>query len=194
MRGINRTNAAVKVMDGWHIIGREKAKIAVDWVVDFFEQHESNKKIVLYAHHLDVIDALKEGLRGYGAFSIDGRVPPKKRDALIKGFQKGERPRVAVINKAGGEGIDLFGKDNVDSSTILFVERQWTPALEEQAISRLDRIGQSNAVTAFYFIAVGTFDPIMDKKLGTKRQILDDVVGMSEDNLDIREEIINGVA
>lgn len=190
MRGINRTNAATKVTDAWHILGREKAKLAVEWVNDFFEQHEENKKLIIYAHHLDVIDYLKEGLLHYGTFSIDGRVPARRRDALIKGFQKGSRPRVAIINKAGGEGIDLFGVGDIDSSTILFVERQWTPALEEQAVSRLDRIGQANPVTAFYLLAVGTFDPRMDKQIAVKRKILDDVVGMEVMTIDVKEEVI----
>ena len=193
LRGLTPANAAVKVNQLWHIIGREKASVAIEWVDDFFKQHEASKKIILYAHHLDVIDALKEGLRHHGVFSIDGRVAAKKRDALIKGFQRGDHPRVAIINKAGGEGIDLFGEGAVDSSTILFVERQWTPALEEQAISRLDRIGQANPVTAYYLLAIGTFDPKMDKHIAIKRRVLDDIVGMEEVEMDVTKEIINGI-
>ncbi|MEK0326718.1 MAG: C-terminal helicase domain-containing protein, partial [Nitrosopumilus sp.] len=168
-------------------------KVAIEWVNDFFKDHEESKKIILYAHHLDVIDTLKEGLRHHGIFTIDGRVPAKRRAALIKGFQNGARPRVAVINKAGGEGIDLFGKGNIDSSTILFVERQWTPALEEQAIARLDRIGQSNPVTAYYLLAIGTFDSKMDIHIARKRKILDDIVGMEEIEMDVTSEVINGM-
>ena len=193
VRGINASNAAVKVNKLWHIIGREKAKVAIEWVNDFFKDHEESKKIILYAHHLDVIDTLKEGLRHHGTFTIDGRVPAKRRDALIKGFQNGARPRVAVINKAGGEGIDLFGAGNIDSSTILFVERQWTPALEEQAIARLDRIGQSNPVTAYYLLAIGTFDSKMDIHIARKRKVLDDIVGMEEIEMDVKSEILNDI-
>lgn len=193
LRGLTPANAAVKVNQLWHIIGREKARIAIEWVNDFFKDHEESKKIILYAHHLDVIDALKEGLRDHGTFTIDGRVPAKKRAELIKGFQNGAWPRVGIINKAGGEGIDLFGSGDVDSSTVLFVERQWTPALEEQAIARLDRIGQANPVTAYYLLAVGTFDPKMDKHIARKRKVLEDIVGMEEIEMDVTSEVINGM-
>jgi SWI/SNF-related matrix-associated actin-dependent regulator 1 of chromatin subfamily A len=193
LRDINRTNAMTKIMDAWHIIGREKAKVAVEWVKDFFEQSEPTTKLVVYAHHLDVIDYLKQELMEYGSFSIDGRIEPGKRDALTRGFQTGPRPRVAIINRAGGEGVDLFGIDDIDSSTILFVERQWTPALEAQAEGRLDRIGQRNAVTAYYLMAIGTFDEPMDEKIEGKRRILSATMKMEEIETQIRGEIINGI-
>lgn len=193
LSGLNRTNAATKVMDAWHVVGREKAKAAVDWVHDFFKQSEANTKVVLYAHHLDVIDYLKKGLREYGTFSIDGRVPPGKRDALIKGFQEGAKPRVAIINKAGGEGIDLFGKGNVDCSTILFVERQWTPALEWQAEGRLDRIGQTLPVTAYYLAAIDTFDETMAREIDNKRSILDATIEVEQVDLEVKSEIIGSL-
>jgi len=191
--GINRTNAMTKIMDAWHIIGREKAKVAVEWVHDFFEQSEPNVKIVLYAHHLDVVDYLKKELIEYGSFSIDGRLSPERRDALARGFQTGLRPRVVIINKAGGEGIDLFGIGDIESNTLLFVERQWTPALEFQAEGRLDRIGQRVAVTAYYLMAVGTFDEPMDYTINQKRQILSATIDMEQIEMQVQGEIINGI-
>jgi len=191
LSGLNTTNAITKVMDAWHIIGREKAKAAVEWVEDFFEQHEENKKLVIYAHHLEVIDYLKNELRHHGTFSIDGRVSPDKRDALIHGFQNGARPKIAIINKAGGEGIDLFGIGDIDSSTILFVERQWTPALEWQAEGRLDRIGQKLPVTAYYLQAIGTFDELMGKEIERKQSILDTTIGIEDVELSVKKGIIN---
>jgi len=193
LKEMNPANAMTKVMELWHIIGREKAKVAVEWVKDFFEQHEPNKKLVVYAHHLDVIDYMKEGLREYGAFNIDGRVAPAKRDQLITTFQSGSTRRVAIINKAGGEGIDLFGIDGVDASTIIFVERQWSPAIEEQAEGRLDRIGQRNPVTAYYLMALETYDPDMAQVIEGKRAIVRDVVGLKDIETTTRQDVINSL-
>ena len=193
LAGINRKNAMVKVMQAWHILGQEKAKVAIEWVKEYFEQADAKSKIVLYAHHLDVIDTLKNGLAEFGAFNIDGRVPPTKRDALMKGFQTGLRPRVAIINEAGGEGVDLFGLGEIDSSRILFVERQWTPGREEQGEGRLDRIGQKNAVEAYYLTAIGTFDEPMDAKIENKRKIIKATIPMEEIEMQVQGEIINSL-
>lgn len=188
LKNLNRTNAMTKIMDAWHVLGREKAKIAVEWTKEFFEQSEPGTKLVLYAHHLDVMDYLDTELRQYGTFKISGEVPPAKRDALILGFQSGASPRIAIINKAGGEGIDLFGVGGIDSSNILFVERQWTPALEMQAEGRLDRIGQTLPVTAYYLSAVDTFDTYMEETIAEKRAILGATIKMEE--VEIRNDIL----
>lgn len=188
LKNINRTNAMTKIMDAWHILGREKAKIAVEWTKEFFEQAEPGTKLVLYAHHLDVMDYLDTELRQYGTFKISGSVAPARRDALVRGFQSGASPRVAIINKAGGEGIDLFGINDIDSSNILFVERQWTPAIEMQAEGRLDRIGQTLPVTAYYLSAVGTFDEYMEETIAEKRAILGATIKMED--VEVRNEIL----
>lgn len=193
LRGINKTNAITKIMDAWHIVGREKAKIAIEWVEDFFAQSEHNVKIVLYAHHLDVIKILEKGLRHHGVATIHGNISPEKRNNRVKAFQRQIRPRVIVINKAGGEGIDLFGIEDVDSSTILFVERQWTPALEWQAEGRLDRIGQTSPVVAYYLSAIKTFDTSMAKEIEAKHKIMDSVMEIEDVNLNIRKEILSSL-
>ena len=193
LRGINKKTAATKIMDAWHIIGREKAKVAIEWVEEFFAQSEDTTKIVLYAHHLDVVAALTSGLRHHGCVNITGAVPLDKRELYIRAYQSGARPRVMVINKAGGEGIDLFGKEGVDSSTILFVERQWTPGLEWQAEGRLDRIGQNSGVIAYYLSAIGTFDVPMALAIEDKRAIIDQVIDLEDIELDITNKIIHSL-
>ena len=187
---INKKTAATKVMDAWHIIGREKAKIAVTWVEEFFSQSEEHVKIVLYAHHLDVVAILEEELRHHGVGVITGSVSLGRRAVLIRGFQNGKRPRVLIINKAGGEGIDLFGRGNVDSSTILFVERQWVPGLEWQAEGRLDRIGQRSPVVAYYLAAIGTFDSIMATSIESKRKTIHSTMALEDIELDVKKDII----
>ena len=191
MKEMNREFPMRAVMDMWHIIGNENAKEACHWANDFMEQ--SDGKLVLYAHHNSVVKLLDTGLRQHGVAIISGQTPVTKRDALVKGFQIGERPRIMIITNAGGEGIDLFGLDGVDASTILFVERQWTPAMEEQALARLDRIGQNSPVTAYYLVAIGTFDEKMATRIEIKRKVLDDIVGEPDVTMNIKDEILDSI-
>lgn len=190
VRGINKKNALVKVNALYHIIGREKAKVAVEWAHDFFESSEPNAKLVLAAHHLDVIKYLVGELRQYGTTFISGDVGQAERAQRVAAFQGKSRPRVIVINIAGGEGVDLYGTDGTDASTVLFVERQWGPALEGQIEGRLDRIGQGSSVSAYYLSAVGTYDEEMAALVESKWKTLDDILDME----DIKTEVMNSIA
>ena len=190
LKGINKKNALTKITNLYHIVGREKAKVAVEWAHDFFAQSEPNVKLVLAAHHLDVIDYLRRELREYGTTTITGDVSQADRDTRIAAFQGAPRPRCIVINRSGGEGIDLFGKDGTDASTLLFVERQqFSPALEAQIEGRLDRTGQRSPVTAYYLSAVGTYDEEIGEIIASKWKVLDDVLSMEQ----IKTIVVNGL-
>ena len=189
LRGINKKNALTKVNNLYHIVGREKAKIAVEWAHDFFAQSEPNVKLVLAAHHLDVIQYLRKELAEYGTTWITGDVSQRERDERVQAFQSKPRPRVLAINSAGGEGIDLFGIGDVDSSTIVHTERHWTPAMEAQLEGRLDRIGQRSPVTSYYLSAVGTYDEEIGELVAAKWKTMDDILGME----DIKTTVVEGL-
>ena len=172
-------------------VGVQKAEASIPWIRNFLDT--TDRKIVLYCHHHQVIDYLKEELRDYAPITITGRVKARERQRRIELFQSGTRERVCIINSAGGEGIDLFGRGDIDSSTILFIERQWTPAAEEQAEARLHRIGQSNPVSAYYLVARGTVDLLFDTLIDRKRDILTDIVGMDDVTLTIVPDLIGGI-
>ena len=81
-----------------------------------------------------------------------------------------------------------------DISCILFAEREYSPAKEEQAESRLHRIGQTNAVQAYYLLARDTIDEDMNELIEEKRRIMHDVIGMADvPSLDITEELLERI-
>ena len=92
--------------------------------------------------------------------------------------------RVMIITVAGAEGIDLFS-----ASDIIFVEREWNPAREEQAESRLHRNGQKNSVNAWYIVASKTIDEKIDKLVRSKRKVFQQVVTSDE----VAEAILEGL-
>jgi len=164
-------------------IGMAKMPAAVDWVKDFLAS--SSAKLVIYAHHLDVVSALRYDLREHGVYVIEGSVLPRKRAVLCSEFREQSIGRVLIMTSAGKEGIDLFGLNDNDISNMLFVEREWRPSDESQAEGRLDRIGQTLPVTAWYLMARGTIDARMDRIISQKRQLIDQLVG--EDDVIVRE-------
>ena len=72
----------------------------------------------------------------------------------------------------------------------MFVERQWTPGIEEQMEDRLHRIGQTNGVLVHYMQVEHSLDEKMDRLVENKRAVLNEVLD-GEINRDKGESIIN---
>jgi len=165
-----------------YLVGISKVDPAVELIKDILAS-DVNRKVVVYAHHKEVVDKLKEHLKEYGCETIVGEDSPQNRAATNDRFQNKDIPRVLVISSAGGEGIDLYRADS-----IVFVEREWNPSKEEQAEGRLHRIGQKNAVSAYYLVAKQTFDDHINYLISKKRGIIGEIMGIESDILNYIEK------
>jgi SWI/SNF-related matrix-associated actin-dependent regulator 1 of chromatin subfamily A len=56
------------------------------------------------------------------------------------------------------------------ASNVAFLELEWTPAMHDQAEDRCHRIGQHDAVTAWYLLAADTIDETMARLIESKRR------------------------
>lgn len=118
-------------------------------------------KIVVFAHHKEVIAMLNERLTRYGCVSIHGGVSPVARAKAVLAFQSNPDVRV-FIGQLQAAGVGLDGLQNV-ASHVVFAEADWTPGTNEQCVDRLHRHGQKWAVLAQFLVAPGSLD---EKVLG----------------------------
>jgi SNF2 family DNA or RNA helicase len=103
-----------------------------------------------------------------GALHLLGRDSPAERDAAIRAFQQAEGPQLFVgATSVAAQGITLTRASNV-----AFLELEWTPAMHDQAEDRCHRIGQRDAVTAWYLLAAGTIDETMARLIQRKRGVV----------------------
>jgi SWI/SNF-related matrix-associated actin-dependent regulator 1 of chromatin subfamily A len=171
---------------------RARAESVAEWAEDFLDGSE-NRKLVIYCGFKATVVALEDKLYQHGVAKITGEVPNKQRQEIIDRWQNEMTERVMLLTDAGGEGIDLFGKNGIDCSTILFAGRQWSPAIEEQIEGRLDRTGQEYPVEAVYLVAEGTIDEDIHALIEGKREVvrravrLDDVPTVTGDLLSLLE-------
>jgi SNF2 family DNA or RNA helicase len=90
------------------------------------------------------------------------------RDAAIEAFQDPGGPSLIVgATRVAAQGITLTRASNV-----AFLELEWTPAMHDQAEDRCHRIGQRDAVTAWYLLAANTIDETMARLIQSKRAIV----------------------
>ena len=157
-----------------------KAKLEsfVEWVKNI---QEENKKLVIFAHHIEFIDKLMSELKSYNSVSIVGSMKQEDRQKSIDTFQNDPDCKIIVCSiKAAGVGITLTA-----SSYVAFLELGWTPADHDQAEDRCHRIGQKNNVTCYYFLAENTIEQDIFKLIQAKRKISKELL---QDNTNIVEE------
>ena len=114
--------------------------------------------------HDIVIRRLEE--RGIGYVSFHGGVPSEKRPALVERFRADPDCRVFLSTDAGAAGLNLQ-----HGSTLVNMDLPWNPALLEQRIGRIHRMGQTRPVQIVNFVAKGTIEEGMLSVLAFKRSL-----------------------
>ena len=162
--------ALVKVGYLRRLVGRMKIPAVLEIIMDFVE---NEVPIIVFGVHKDVIDGLSAGLESakvrFGV--IDGGVPANERGDIVEAFQRGQID-VIIGSEAMKEGVTLTRASNV-----VFAERFWTSADEEQAEDRAHRIGQKNAVTITFPEVPKTIDERLHAIIDTKRKLIKATVG-----------------
>ena len=127
-------------------------------------------KLVVFAIHKICIRWLAEKLKKFNPVTLSGDTPGHLRQAHIDKFQNDPTCRVFLGNiAAAGTGVD--GLQNVCDEAI-FVEQDWVPSSNAQAIMRLCRIGQKNPVRARIFSLYGSVDERVQDVLTDKMREL----------------------
>lgn len=153
-------------------IGLQKCEAAVDLIAQELASN-AYKKIVIFAIHRDVIETMRLGLSKFGAVVLYGKTDPEKRQRNIDRFQNNPKCRVFIGNiMAAGTAITLTAASNVT-----FIEQDWVPGNNAQAIMRCHRIGQNEHVYVRFLVLDGTLDAkigyIVKRKTEQLTQIFD---------------------
>ena len=104
--------------------------------------------------------------RGWGHVSFHGGVPSEKRPALVERFRDDPSCRVFLSTDAGGTGLNLQ-----HASILVNMDLPWNPAILEQRIARIHRIGQIKPVQIINFVAKGSIEEGMLSVLAFKRSL-----------------------
>lgn len=143
-------------------LGIAKCATALEYIALVLEE---THKVVVFAHHREVMQRLRYGLQNYGVVGISGETPEKERVKAINRFQTDPTARVFLGSiQASGVGITLTA-----ASVVIFVEKDWTPGNNEQAEDRCHRIGQHDSVQVVTLIG-GKMDEAVERCLKRKEK------------------------
>ena len=144
----------------------------LDAVMEIIES--TDQQIVVFSQFAQVIKLLAARLekKGITHGKFIGETPADERARIISGFQEGKIQVFAGTISAGGVGITLTA-----SSTVVFIDRSWSAALNLQAEDRLHRIGQKQAVQVIDIIANDTIDRKRIKIIKTKWEWVRRLIG-----------------
>jgi superfamily II DNA or RNA helicase len=109
--------------------------------------------------------------RGIGYVSFHGGVPSDKRPELISRFRDDPACRVFLSTDAGSTGLNLQ-----QASTLVNMDLPWNPAVLEQRIARVHRLGQKRPVQVINFVAKGSIEEGMLSVLAFKRSLSEGIL------------------
>ncbi len=153
------------------LIGRAKVP-GVAALADNFLEDAEDSKLIVFAHHREVIRDLAEQLRDHTPLVITGDTGLKSRDLAISLFQNDPKHRLIILAiEAAGEVITLHASHNV-----FIAEPSPVPMRNRQAIGRAYRKGQRHPVLARFVLLPGTLDARLMSIVARKTREIDQVV------------------
>jgi hypothetical protein len=129
---------------------------------------EEQRKIVLFSEWTTMLDLIEPLLlkRRLDFVRLDGSVPQRKRQALMQRFREEPFCRLFITTNAGATGLNLQAAD-----TVVNVDLPWNPAVLEQRISRVHRMGQKRPVQVYLLVTEDTIEEGMLGTLEAKRDL-----------------------
>jgi superfamily II DNA/RNA helicase len=145
---------------------------------DVFE--EKDAKVVIFSQWTRTHELIERRLQanGWGYVFLHGGVPGSQRKDLIHAFKNDPECRVFLSTDAGGVGLNLQ-----NASMVVNMDLPWNPAVLEQRIGRVHRLGQRRPVRVVNFIAQGTIEHGMLSLLSFKKSLFAGVLDGGQDEV-----------
>ncbi len=116
--------------------------------------------------------------QGVGYVALHGGLPGPERKRVLDQFQTDAACRVFLSTDAGGVGLNLQVAD-----TVVNLELPWNPAVLEQRVARVHRMGQSAPVRVVNFVTRGTIEERVLRTVGAKQAMFHGVFSGDEDEI-----------
>jgi SWI/SNF-related matrix-associated actin-dependent regulator of chromatin subfamily A3 len=120
-----------------------------------------SEKTVIFSQWTKFLDIVEHrlSLEGYKFCRIDGTMPSHKRDAALQAFESDDKTTVMLASL----GVCAVGLNLTSANQIILSDSWWAPAIEDQAVDRVHRLGQTKACRVFRLVVESTIeDSVLD--------------------------------
>jgi superfamily II DNA or RNA helicase len=137
-----------------------------------------DNKVVIFSQwtRMHEIVAPRLEKRRWDHVLFHGGVPGKRRMELVRRFREDPDCRLFLATDAGGVGLNLQ-----HASAVVILDQPWNPAVLEQRIGRVHRLGQRRPVRVVHFISQGTIEEGMLELLKFKKSVFSGVLDGGQD-------------
>ena len=155
-----------------------KADEMVQLLGEVFE--EPDTKVVVFSQWVRMHELVAHRLakKKWEHVMFHGGVPSRKRKGLVEQFKQDPACRLFLSTDAGGVGLNLQ-----NASAVVNLDQPWNPAVLEQRIGRVHRLGQHRPVRVVHFIAEGTIEQGMLDLLAFKKAMFSGVLDGGKDEV-----------
>ncbi len=150
---------------------------------------QSNRKVVVFSQWAlmtEMVELLARDL-GLGCVRLHGGVPSSKRGELMERFHSDDALQVFISTDAGGTGLNLQC-----ATALINLDMPWNPAILDQRIARIHRLGQKNKVQIFLLLAEDSYEQRVAQLVKGKRSLFDNVIepDASEDTVGVSKKML----
>lgn len=149
----------------------------MDHVFELVRQsQDGGHKVLLFSQFTSMLDIIRDSLdeHGIGNCTIEGKT--RDRKAEIDKFCKDPNISVFLLSlRAGGTGLTL-----TEADTVILFDPWWNPMVEQQAMDRAHRIGQSKTVNVYKLVTKGTVEEKVVDLQEKKKQLFEALVEEQE--------------
>jgi superfamily II DNA or RNA helicase len=162
----------------------------IDELMNILEEYfdGNHEKVVIFSQWARMTRLIASELdaRGIAYQNLHGGVPSAKRKELFEVFNNDPQSRVFLSTDAGSTGLNLQS-----ASMLINMDIPWNPAILEQRIARIHRIGQKNNITVLNFVASGTIEHRMLDVLRIKSSLAEGILDQGEDSIFLSDSKFN---
>ena len=149
----------------------------------------SDTKVVIFSEweRMARLVAMELDARGLRYEFLHGSLEAKKRDEVIGRFQSDNECRIFLSTDTGSTGLNLQA-----AGIIINLDLPWNPAVLEQRIGRIYRIGQEMPVQVLNLVSKDSIEERMIDRLRFKRSLFEGTLDGGDDTIFLSEDRFQG--
>ncbi|KAI0243738.1 DNA repair protein rad16 [Massospora cicadina] len=143
--------------------------------LDKLRSQDHTIKSIVFSQFVNFLDLIHWRLSraGFACCRLDGRMSPAQRDAIIKTFMQNHEFTVFLISlKAGGIALNL-----TEASRVFICDPWWNPAVEDQAMDRIHRLGQRRPIQITRLVVENSIESRIIQLQAKKHALFESTIG-----------------